>query len=198
MKDVISSVRELAEEAVRGDQAMKEAIASERTSKVVFLESLVEVVRDALPSVTSRVPAYAAGKASEYGSRVDRWMEAPFERALLVGGSERPEPPKKKIEGVEPLSGSGLYLAESGVFFVVSFDGRYRNSAKLDDYWWEAKARALVAREVVQDRWAVERVADALAAELEIQVAGKKKATARSLKVAARVREAATILAGVR
>lgn len=194
----LDRIRVLSDAATKENEAMKDAIGTERSAKVLFLKSLVLVVKDALPAVCSRVPAYAAGKASEYGKRVDRWLEGPYERAVLIGGSDRPDPPKARIEGVEPLKGAGLYISESGRFFAVSHDGRFRNSEHFDEYWWEAQPRSLTPEEVIAERWPVDRVAEALAAELEVQVAGKHKASEKARRTAERVREAARILEGVR
>ncbi len=199
---MMKRLKELSELVNEGDDAMEEAIYQERAAKAALLGALVLAVRDALPAICSKVPAHASGKASEYGRSVARWMpeDGPYGRAVLVGGSARPSPPASKIEGVEPLVGSGLYLSEDGEFFAVTFDGRYRNSAaaSLDDYWWEATPTPLTPRAVIDDRWPVDRVADVIALEMQAQVDGKGKATDKARARAETVTEAARLLAGIR
>lgn len=191
---------ELSEDARMSAADMEAAVAGERAAKVHLLELLVAAVRPSLPTIASRVPAYASGKASEYGRRTSRWLEAPHERAVLVAGSERPDVPARRIEGVEPLVGSALYLSEQGEFFAVQFSGLFRNSesASIDDYWWEATPTTLSPERVVLERWPVGRIAEVLALELEGQVLGKRKATEKARRVAAAVGACASLLKGVR
>lgn len=190
-------VRELAALAERGDVEMRDAIARERTGKVKLLMGLIEALGGALPTICSKVPAAEEGRASEYGKSVKEWMEGV--RAVLVGGSERPNPPLKKIQGTERLEGRALYLSETGSFFSIRFIGTFTNTSTIDHYYWNiAEVLKLTPEQVVEARWPLEHVVEAVADELEAAIAGKAKATEKAGRVAEKIRAASELLRGTR
>lgn len=196
----VNAVQALVARVQQESRNMADSIATERGAKVTFLACLVEVLKEALPAICSRVPYEEVGKASEYGrtGADTAWFTGPLERALLISGSERPVPPTKKIEGVEPMTGKGLYLTQDGRFFAVEFGGQFKNIGTTDEYRWFAQARELTPEKVVEERWSLEDIAANVADELEIQIAGKTKAAAKADRVTARVRECAILLKGIR
>lgn len=182
----LNRIKGLADAAAKGDAEMKDAIQEERGAKVQLLKALVEAVLPALPTICSKVPFGEAGRASEYGKEVRDWLEGT--RAVLVGGSERPNPPLKKIEGVEPLQGRALYLSEDGRFFGLVFRGEFANTATQDRYEWQASDPVPISpEEIVAARWPVDHVVEAIADELEAAVEGKEKARAKASTAAERI-----------
>jgi hypothetical protein len=185
-------ISKLAAAANRADEEKTGEILGERQAKARFLRLLVAAARPALAGVCSKVPGGGAGAV---GKEERTEGDLGF-RGFLVAGEERPVPVRARSGyGYESLEGKGLYLSEDGVFFEVVYAGRIERGGA---YAWDAEAVGCEVEAVVDRRWPVGEIAEAVADELEAAAAGKNKAAEKARRVSVAVRKAAEMLSGVR
>lgn len=174
----------MAEKVREATKAMNEAIVDERVQGSIVLRAMAEQVSPGLPGMCSRIPSTERGRIG--GAKVEtEWH--PQRGVLLVGNPT----PRLTLLG-QTKSDATLYLLEDGSFAVAE-----RVGVMGDDEWsWSSTLRVLTPREVLEHpaRFALVAIAQNLASELEAQLEGKAKATAKIRKATDRLRAIATLL----
>ncbi len=211
-------VRKLAIRVREEDEIMKKTISGERRLKAGFLDCLVTYVKEALPSICSRVVRHESGTVKGKGNaRLACESRVYFDwKGVFVGGCDRPDViavlqrgqnerlidrsdgrrvivSRDRGEVVESLGGKGLFLAEDGVFKRLTFHGEVERDAS---YEWVAEAASLTTSQVSEERWSEADILEGLVEELEAQIKGKSKATAKVEKTIEKLRACTAILRG--
>lgn len=184
-------MRERALEVAALDDAVETGIAKERDEKRRLLERLVKFVEPALPALCSVVPmtmergAPPAMHASRRGLRV---CEVPL--PLESDGSTQ--------------FWNWLYVDDSGRFFGARVRGEpSTNAGRVGDHghgwaWFQATYVDLTTEDVIESRWPVSDIAEALAKALESQTRGLEKKERSVMKTTRLVRAVADLLSEVR
>jgi hypothetical protein len=161
MSEDIARLSEMAVTVGLEYEEMENAIKAERAEKAKILHAIVDAGAPALRALGSRVLVGEDGAAGRHDPTERYWLRGTHGRGLLVAE-----------ERAQSDGGRSLYLSEQGAFLEL----HYRRMAGPEGWAWRATETLLPsAMQVVEARWSVADVVDAVYEAMTGHLRGKNQ-----------------------